>query len=110
MPDGDLVAVDSPVAVTEAVPSGTAATRVANDWYAPSPGSTPVTSREPYSVVSTTSTGTSDPLVARTATCTRPATQRADASAVTGRSAPAAGSVSDPRSSGCPPCRSPRTR
>ena len=58
----------SSTAETVAVPAGTDVARTANDWYAFAPGATAVNVRDPYGVVSVTSTGTSSRFVARTAT------------------------------------------
>src|SRR5690606_5724858 len=58
----------SPDADTCAEPASTEAARVANDWYAETPGSTPVTVFVPNGVVSVMSAGTVSSFVARTAT------------------------------------------
>src|SRR5690606_8101468 len=76
---------DVPVAAP-AVPASTDPARVANDWYAALPGSTPTTVRSPCGVRSVMSTASSPPLRAVTATYALPARQRVTASTSTSTS------------------------
>src|SRR5690606_32901999 len=66
-----------PSTTTAASPASTCADRVLNDWYAARPGATPATSRVPNGVSSTTSSGASPSLSARTVTYAVPARPRA---------------------------------
>src|SRR5690606_20831195 len=75
-----------PSTTTAASPASTCADRVLNDWYAARPGATPATSRVPNGVSSTTSSGASPSLSARTVTYAVPARHRVVAVAVTGTS------------------------